>query len=206
MSELETQDQTKRSVKRLTVAVWVLSVVTVINLGVSLFAALFPPFIAQRITASMPESPLPKMVQEIEEFQNFSQLSVENQIAGASVIVLSTWKKEDGKLKCIISEILKQKPGTIFHYRVGDEYTSASRYPQERTSYGDGLVMLFTGSPASMRLSASYTGDRIGGLGDMPLGLFREMVNTIVKVSSQDASPRQETRRRVFIPARESRR
>jgi|SRR3989344_4479569 len=177
------QDPIARSVKRLTIAIWVLAVVSVLNLCVSIVSVLFPPFIAQRITASLPKNPIPELSEKFEELRNFSELPIEKQIAGASVIVLATWKEENGKLKCIISEILKQKPGTVFHYKVGDEYTSGSRYPQERVSYGDGQVMLFVGSPARMQYAVTYSNDRIAGMGDMPLALLREMVQTVDKAS-----------------------
>ena len=54
---------------------------------------------------------------------------------------------DDGKSRAVISEILKQEPGTMFYYRVGDEYPNASFYPQDNSNYGDGVVIFFTGSP-----------------------------------------------------------
>jgi hypothetical protein len=54
-----------------------------------------------------------------------------------------------------------------------DEYSAASYYPKQGTSHGDGIVIFFDGSPAMMRLSMSYSGDRIQSLGDMPLELLR---------------------------------
>jgi hypothetical protein len=41
-------------------------------------------------------------------------------------------------------------------------------------NYGDGVVIFFTGSPASMSMSMSFSGDRIHGLGDIPLQLFKQ--------------------------------
>jgi hypothetical protein len=66
------------------------------------------------------------------------------------------------------------KPGTTFYYEIGDEFPGSSFYPEGRTNYGDGLVIFFTGSPAMMRLSMTYSGDRIRSLGDLPLKLLRE--------------------------------
>lgn len=173
------QDTTAQSLKRLTIAVWILALLTFLNICVSVLNVLFPPFLAQRVAASLPARPLPELSTSFERTQNFSELPIEKQIAGASAITLTTWKNEDGKLKCIISEILKLTPDTVFHYKVGDEYASESRYPRERISYGDGQVIFFIGSPARMQYSVTYSNDRIRGLGDVPLGLFREMVQTI---------------------------
>ena len=82
------------------------------------------------------------------------------------------WRYAD--LERIVTEIVKNKPGTTMYYEVGDEYSSSSYYPKGNTRYGNGLVIFFTGSPAQMALSMTYSGDRISGLGDMPLKLFRE--------------------------------
>ena len=104
----------------------------------------------------------------------FRELSVEDQIKSASVIALARYEPaSDGRKKAVIKEILKKAPGTEFFYAVGDEYPSGSYYPVEGSSRGDGLVIFFRGSPAMMRMSMSYTGDRIHSLGDIPLELFR---------------------------------
>ena len=40
--------------------------------------------------------------------------------------------------------------------------------------FGDGAVVFFMGSPATMKMAVTYTGDRIHGLGDIPIELLRE--------------------------------
>ena len=77
-------------------------------------------------------------------------------------------------MKAVIKEFLKKDPEVTFHYEIGDEYPSASFYPKPGTDRGDGLVAFFVGSPAEMRLSMTYSGDQISGLGDLPLELFRK--------------------------------
>lgn len=105
----------------------------------------------------------------------FYELPIEEQIEEASVIAVARFEPaEDGRRKAVMTELLKRKEGTTFHYDVGDEYSPASYYPKEGMSYGDGIVIFFEGSPAMMRRSMTYSGDRIGGLGDMPLKLFRD--------------------------------
>jgi hypothetical protein len=104
----------------------------------------------------------------------FHELKLEEQIKKSSVIALAKYEPSpDGKMKAIIKEFLKNEPGTTLYYKVGDEYASSSYYPKDKTSYGDGLVIFFVGSPATMRMSMSYEGDRIRGLGDLPLELLK---------------------------------
>ncbi len=105
----------------------------------------------------------------------FHELSLEEQIKTASVIAIAKYEKStDGKMKAIIKEILKKEPGTTVYYEIGDEFPGSSYYPKENTMYGDGVVIFFTGSPASMRMSMTYSGDRIHSLGDIPIELFKK--------------------------------
>ncbi len=105
----------------------------------------------------------------------FDELGVDEQIKQASAIALATYERApDGRMKAIIKEFLKRKPGVAIHYNVGDEFPSVSLYPKENTSYGDGVVIFFTGSPATMRISLTYADGRITGLGDIPLKVFRD--------------------------------
>lgn len=108
----------------------------------------------------------------------FHELEVEEQIKQASVIALAKYEPSpDGKMNAIIKEFLKKEPGTTIYYNVGDEHPRSSYYPKAKTKYGDGLIIFFTGSPATMKMSMSYSGDRIHSLGDIPVELFREKCN-----------------------------
>ena len=102
-------------------------------------------------------------------------LPLEQQIERASVIIVTRFEAAtDGRMKAVVAEILKRDPGVRFQYQVGDEYASASYYPREGTDHGDGSVVFFEGAVADMRYSTTFRGDRVGGLGDIPLKLFRE--------------------------------
>ena len=104
----------------------------------------------------------------------FHELKLEEQIKKASVIAIAKYEPSpDGKMRAIIKEFLKKDPGVTLYYKLGDEYASASYYPKDKTTYGDGLIIFFVGSPATMRMSMSYQGDRIHSLGDIPLELFK---------------------------------
>jgi hypothetical protein len=105
----------------------------------------------------------------------FHELTLDEQIKKASVIALAKYEQApDGKMKAIITEFLKKDPGVTIYYKVGDEYPSSSYYPKANEDRGDGLVIFFVGSPASMRMSMTFSGDRIRGLGDLPIELFRK--------------------------------
>ena len=115
------------------------------------------------------------------ETKPFHELELNEQIKLSSVIALAKYEKSpDGKNKAIIKEFLKKAPGTEIYYEVGDEYESSSYYPRENSDYGDGTIIFFVGSPAQMRLSMSYSGDRIRGLGDLPIKLLRKKCNDTI--------------------------
>lgn len=110
-----------------------------------------------------------------ESVPQFYELPVEEQIKRASVIGLARYElSPDGKKKAVFREFLKKDPNTTIYYDIGDEYPSASYYPNEGKVYGDGMIVFFVGSPAKMTMSMSYEGDRIRGLGDIPLELLRK--------------------------------
>jgi hypothetical protein len=105
----------------------------------------------------------------------FHELGIDEQIAQSSAIALARFEPaSDGQKRAIIKEILKQDPGTELYYKAGDEYVPASHFVASGTDYGDGVVIFFTGSPATMTMSMSYSGDRIRGLGDIPIELFKQ--------------------------------
>lgn len=105
----------------------------------------------------------------------FHSLSIEERIDAASVIALANYEPaDDGRMKAIITEYLKREPETNVRFQIGDEHPDSSYYPTEGRDRGDGVVIFFTGSPATIKSSTSIHGDRITGLNDIPLALFRE--------------------------------
>ena len=105
----------------------------------------------------------------------FHELSVEDKIKASSVIALMRYEKSpDGKVKTIIKEFLKKDKDVTIYYNVGDEYKSPGYYPKSEKIYDDGVIVFFQGSPATMRFSTTYYGDRIAGLSDLPVELLRK--------------------------------
>jgi hypothetical protein len=128
---------------------------------------------ATSLTPAMdPESAQDRVLAE--QGVQFHRLPLEEQIRTASVIALARYEPApDGRRKAIIKEFLKKDSGTVLYYKEGDEYSSASFYPEQGVHRGDGLIIFFVGSPADMRMSMSFSGDRIRGLGDIPVELFK---------------------------------
>jgi len=156
MTNQAATEDTARKVKRLSLAVWILAIL--------LCATLLVSFVVLR-AVSVATS-------------DFHNLSPEKQVQSSSVIALATYQKSGATLKCIISEILKHSPDTAFYYKVGDEFRTGSHRATEGTDYGDGQVLFFTGSPARLEIAVAVHGDRISGMGDMPVSMLRERIRS----------------------------
>jgi hypothetical protein len=156
MTNSPASDATQRKMKRLSAAVWILAIVLFITLLVS--------FVVLR-SLSVARS-------------EFDRLSPEQRVQSASIIALAKWQRSGSTLKCVISEIVKQTPGTVFYYKVGDEFRAGNQRATENADFGDGEILFFTGSPARLELTTAYRDDRITGLGDMPISTLREIVRT----------------------------
>jgi hypothetical protein len=186
-------DPMVRAVRGLTIAVWTLAAVTLLQFSYNAFyyARMMNQFrksamsdLNKRLTEehghgvgsnSSFQYPSPSKLQaETFEGKQFHELTSEKKIQYASVILLTKHVKEpSGRTKSIISEIVKQKPGTELLYRVGGEYPTYRDREPNAESVGDGEIVLMVGSPADMRESSSYTGDRLGSMGGMTLGEMR---------------------------------
>lgn len=174
---MDTSDQaTVRALRRLTVAVWAL--VLVVALPAAMYVVAYVPWLMS--VWSGPESPHSARSGAstllTTPHENFHEFPIEKKIAAASVVAIAKYQREDEKLKCVISEILKHSPDTAFYYKVGDEYPECSRYPRPDVSYGEGMVMFFVGNPAQSRYSTSIYENRLPGVGDMPIDLLRRKI------------------------------
>jgi hypothetical protein len=122
------------------------------------------------------ESTVPLQSAELDRVEpEFTDLSVEERISKSSVIFVARFEEaEDGRLKAVISEVLKKKDDAAFPFAVGDEYPRASIYPEAGVDYGTGVAVFLVGPDASFTSSVSIHTDRVFGLGDMPLELLRK--------------------------------
>lgn len=121
--------------------------------------------------------------------QGFDRMTPEQKIQHATGILLTKHQFDNGKVKSVVVEILRQSPEEDQRYAVGDEIPDLSRYGGDATTRGEGDVVLFLGSRNHLRESYTYRDGRIGGLSDMPLAMLRDLAGG--KKSS--ASPRADT-------------
>ena len=149
-----TPDTTQRKIKPLSLAVWLLAILLCITVLVSFAVMRSSSVIRSDIERRSPES----------------------RVQSASVIALSKWETSDSTLRCVVTEILKQAPDTGFHYKVGDEISTLNQRVRGNADYGDGQVLFFTGSPARLEEATAYRGDRITGLGNIPITDLREII------------------------------
>jgi hypothetical protein len=156
------------------IVLWIVAALTITPMLATYFTKhLDYPIDEKKSEASVASPPMPREFRE--EGKPFHELSVEEQIEKSSVIALARYERsDDGKMKAIIREFLKKSPEVTAYYKIGDEYPNSSYYPDVSKSYGDGVVIFFVGSPATMKMSMSYSGDRITGLADLPIELFRK--------------------------------
>ena len=149
-------DRATRKMKRLSVAVWILAILLCGTLLVS--------FVVLRTVSTA--------------MSQFSHLSPEKQVQISTVIALATYVKSDSTLKCVNSEILKHAPDTAFYYKVGDEFRPDSHRTSEEDRLWRWADLIPTGSPARLEIAVAVHGDRISGMGDIPVSMFRELIRS----------------------------
>jgi hypothetical protein len=158
-----------KGIRGLTVAVWCLVAINVFQVGAWVVPMFVPNFYMRHIAPSTPDTPR-------ESFESWQGLSFEDKVKRSSIVLITEYKLEGGKLRAIIKEELKHKAGATYHYAVGDEYLPLSMVPRENTTYGEGSLVLFQGSPAVHRESYAIYNASVSALGEMPLSKVRQIV------------------------------
>jgi len=174
MGEALEQMDISRRLSRLTTAVWALVAISALNLVATLYYGLWP-YITYGGAQMVADAPTSELRDSVDRYNNFHDWPLDKQIQAASVIALAKHHVEKDQVKTIFAEILKQTPGTTFYYKIGDEWRM-NQPVRPNTSYGNGQLMFFVGSPAQFRFSTSFSDGRITGFGDMPLELLRKKI------------------------------
>jgi hypothetical protein len=174
-------DPLTRAIRTLTVAVWCLCALVFAQLALWGWSYLrsmqmFRSSVSTSVTRSSSAPQRPPAAPAEEPEAPLHDLPPEQMVARSSVILLTSYEKDGDRFKAVVTEILKQKPGTRLYYSVGDEMAMLSYAPKTNETCGDGQVVFMAGSPASMRSSYSFREGRIGGMGDLPLTKLREMI------------------------------
>ena len=185
-----------RAIRSLTVAVWCLCALMLALIGFYAWSYVrsvrWMRGARSENTATSKALPSRAPSAEVDQGKPFHELPPEEMVKQSSAILLTKFQKDGERLEAVVIEILKQRAGADLYYKVGDEYADLSRWPRENESYGDGDVVFLVGSPSVMSSAFSYRGDRIGGLGDMPLTRLREMIDrqSGKSVPAPEPSPR----------------
>ena len=110
-----------------------------------------------------------------------SSLSLEERISEANEIALVKYEEsDDGLMRAIVSEVLKQDPDSELGLDVGEEFFRMSFYPDPNERRADAEILVLADPSAKSWPSMSIYGTRIPSLGNMPLDLFREKIEEIV--------------------------
>jgi hypothetical protein len=160
--------------KRLTVAVWLLFALGLVTLSISFYFRIAPR--PSQMSYVVGNSTPPRWFAESRKYADFSDWPVKRQIAAASVIALAKYQRHGNTVTPVITEIMKKTPGTVFNYKRGDKLARQSFQIEKGVAYHGGLVLFFTGSPATFQYAASYGQSRLFSYGDMPFKMFRRMI------------------------------
>jgi len=105
----------------------------------------------------------------------FHELTLDQKINKASFIAIAEYQKNsNGKITPIIKDFLKEDPKSEIYYKRGDEFKTYGGQSDSIDYLNQKMLIFFVGSPASMRYSTTYTGDRIHSLGGIPEKLLRD--------------------------------
>ena len=170
-------DKTAKAIKGLTAAVWALAFVLLVGTVAPFlwsYLSQAPQALPPQIGSSDVATP-PRPSGFKDEYEGFHEWPIEQKIANASAILLTENAVTDGKVVGTVKEVLMHEPGTELYYKVGDQYQEQVARPD--TSYGDGEIVFFIGSPAQMRFSTTYRNGRCSGLGDMPIDQLRQLIS-----------------------------
>lgn len=106
---------------------------------------------------------------------DFHKLSVDEKIDLSTAIIIVRYEKdENGAYRSIVEDILKKKDEVELYYNVGDVYEESSHYTVSDGFVPNRAIVFMQGNPAGMRFSTTFEGERIQGLGGIPLALLRE--------------------------------
>lgn len=131
-------------------------------------------------TSVMETSQIPETNTEtIPLINDFDKLSLDEKIEKSTAIIVTKIEKNDtGKYQSRVSEVLKKQENVELYYEAGDIYKNEHPYFDEYESLNrtvpEGFIVFMSENPARMRYSASYSGERVGGLGNISLALLRQ--------------------------------
>jgi hypothetical protein len=179
MEDLPKKDPLARAIRPLTIAVWCLAIVGLGQFGIygySLYRT--SAYFREADGGARRARSQPGGGSDVaSDGKSFDSLGPEEKIKRASAILLTKHENANGKLKAVVVEILKQPSDGSLKYAIGDELPEMSHYGGDTATYGEGMVVLFLGSPNHMRESMTYREGRVPGMSDMPLTMIRDLAS-----------------------------
>ena len=152
MDTLSQAEILAKRVRSLTIAVCCLAFAnTLVLVSLLISAAVIP----------RPGAPGSHLESAVQPFQSWEGLSFEDRVERATLVLIAENRTEGGMIRAYIKEELRRKPGTAFEFSVGAEYPPIARTPEPNTSYGEGVLLLFAGSPAELQESVSIHGGNV---------------------------------------------
>ena len=174
--ETSDRDSSVRALRGLTIAVWALTAVMAVFVTLYL-VAFIPSFSLSSV--NLTRSTVTDSVRPLGSFTSYPEfhaMSLESQVEAASVIAIARYEREGERNKCVLSEVLKQSPGTEFRLQLGAELGHCSHNVKPSENRGDGQLLFFVGSPAEFRFSRTFYGERLAGPSNMPMHLLRKQI------------------------------
>jgi len=145
-------DAVARAIRGLTYAVWCLCLLLLVMMSMPLWSSRLY-HAARSDKAPVSSRVVDTVPRDLENgFDNdFSARPLKDKVARASMIILVKRELGSEKHRAIVAEILKQKPGVRFFYKVGDEYEELSHVPRDNCTgcEGDADLVLLTGNPGA---------------------------------------------------------
>lgn len=172
------------SLRRLTLAVWIIAIVLLIQFVLTLYAYWSPGdnLAYERMVATEIESgrQLAEARALDERDPRSLEQSLEQRLAQARLAIVVEYESEpDGRQRAVIRQFLRQSPDLPTPYKVGDEYPGASYFPRAGQHRGDGAVLVLDlAAPHRMNSSVSIHGGRIPALGDITIEQLRERLSS----------------------------
>ena len=177
---------TETSIKRLTLAIWVVAAVLLAQVIVSVVPFIFPNWFFSKFSETGFEShPIPEAATELPRFTSVKEnssppdthtMTGEEQIAAASAIILSEIRPEGDKYQWYVTEIVKDTTGGELSIKVGDQYPRHPLYPEPNSKIPEGSLV-FTWGEIPTEWHTSYIYDnRIPSFGGMPVSKLRDLV------------------------------
>ena len=137
-----------------------------------------PPIIDQKITSDFAVTENSSQLQEFPNTPNFHELSVDEKIELATAIIVVRYEEGgNGNYKSVVEDVLKEEEGVELYYSVGEVYESDSHLKISDDFVPTRSIVFMQGSPAIMRFSTTFDGERIRGLGGISLALLKEKCN-----------------------------